>query len=73
MLMDERKGRQAAEAHGLVAVGVLGILVEGARRKLISFDETSGHLIKTTNFRISEAVIERARTILADSIISPHP
>ena len=70
--MDEKKGRQAAEAYGLVAVGVLGILVEGARQKLIPFDETTCSLLKTTNFRISDALIERARAILAEAGI-PHP
>ena len=73
VLMDEKKGRQAAEAHGLIAVGVLGILVEGARRNLISFDETSGHLMRSTNFRVSESVMERARAILATPGIPPHP
>ena len=71
VLMDEKKGRLAAESCGLVAVGVLGILVEAARMGLLDFELALGELMSTTNFRASTALLERARATLAKPSILP--
>jgi predicted nucleic acid-binding protein len=68
LLMDEKKGRLAAEAHGFVVVGVLGILVTAAKRGLVDFEEVMPRLTQQTNFRISEALIQYARTTLRNPI-----
>jgi hypothetical protein len=62
LLMDEKKGRQAAEAHGFVVIGVLGILVAAAKQGLVDFDAAVQRLTLQTNFRISETLIHRARS-----------
>jgi uncharacterized protein len=64
VLMDERKGRLAAESLGLLAVGVIGIITSAARQGMIDFEEVIQRLIETTNFRMSDAVLERARAAL---------
>lgn len=61
LLMDEKKGSQAAGDHGFVVVGVLGVLVSAARRGFVDFDQAVTRLIQKTNFRISETVIQSAR------------
>jgi predicted nucleic acid-binding protein len=65
VLMDEKKGRLAAESLGLVAVGVIGIITTAARQGMIDFEPMVGRLIETTNFRVSDAVIDRASAALA--------
>jgi hypothetical protein len=64
VLMDEKKGRLAVESLGLVAVGVIGILTTAARQGMIDFELVIRRLVETTNFRVSDAVLERARAAL---------
>ena len=64
VLMDEKKGRLAAESLGLVAVGVIGIITSAARLGMIDFEPVIQRLIETTNFRVSDAVLDRARAAL---------
>jgi len=64
VLMDEKKGRLAAESLGLVAVGVIGIVTAAARLGLIEFEPVIQRLVETTNFRVSDAVLDRARAAL---------
>lgn len=61
VLIDERKGRQVAEAHSLVAVGTLGILLKAAQEGIIDLADALVRLQKT-NFYISEAMV---RTLLS--------
>ncbi len=68
LLMDEKKGRLAAEAHGFAVVGVLGILVTAAKRGLVDFEEVMARLTQQTNFLISEALIQYARTTLRNPV-----
>ena len=68
LLMDEKKGRQAAESHGFVVVGVLGILVSAARRGLVDFDQALSRLTQQTNFRLSDALIQHARHAATSAI-----
>lgn len=67
VLMDEKKGRQAAESLGLVAVGVIGIITSAARLGMIDFEPVIRRLVETTNFRVSNAVLDRARAALGSA------
>ena len=62
--MDEKSGQLAVESLGLVAVGVIGILTTAARQGMIDFELVIRRLVETTNFRVSDAVLERARAAL---------
>lgn len=62
--MDEKSGQLAVESLGLVAVGVIGILTTAARQGMIDFEPVIRRLVETTNFRVSDAVLERARAAL---------
>jgi len=54
----------SAESLGLVAVGVIGVITSAARLGLIDFEPVIRRLIETTNFRVSDAVLDRARAAL---------
>ncbi len=71
LLMDEKKGRLAAEAHGFVVVGVLGVLVAAARRDLVDFENGVSLLTQQTNYRISDALIQYARAAV-QAVQSPN-
>jgi len=60
VLIDERPGRQAAEAHGLEAYGTLGVILVAARRRLINADEALDRL-QNTNFRVSPRLLRSVR------------
>jgi predicted nucleic acid-binding protein len=64
VLIDDRKGRIAAQKDGLPTAGTLNILEEGSIRGLIDFNDAVGRLSKT-NFRASNSVLteflQRAR------------
>jgi predicted nucleic acid-binding protein len=64
VLMDEKKGRLVAESLGLVAVGVIGIITAAALLGMVDFEVVIRRLVKTTNFRVSDAVLDRARATL---------
>ena len=57
LLMDDRKGVNAAERKGLRVTGTLGILDLAARRGLVDFEQAINRLRRTT-FRIPEAILE---------------
>jgi predicted nucleic acid-binding protein len=65
LLMDERRGRDAAARLGLAVTGTLGVLVEASRLGLVNFEVVLAQLTSTTNFRASEAVIALARARLS--------
>ena len=60
VLLDERKGRQAAKEHGLQPFGTLGVLGLAAERKLVALGEALDRLQKT-NFRASPGLLKRLR------------
>ena len=64
VLMDEKKGRLAAESLGLVAVGVIGIITSASNFGMIDFELVIRRLVETTNFRVSDAVLDSARAAL---------
>ncbi|MBL9117886.1 MAG: hypothetical protein JNJ83_22950 [Verrucomicrobiaceae bacterium] len=60
LILDEKRGRQVAEALGLQKTGLLGIIAEAAERRWLDFDETLGRLVQT-GFHIREPLIEAVR------------
>lgn len=64
ILIDERRGRLAAESRGILAIGTLNILDAADVRKLVNLEQAVARL-RRTNFHIADAIIdallERAR------------
>jgi predicted nucleic acid-binding protein len=58
VLIDERKGTQAALANGLEVSGTLGVLVRAARKGVLNLAEAFDRL-KTTNFRYRQEILDR--------------
>lgn len=57
ILIDERKGRLAAEMRGIVPVGTLNILYTSHLRGLLDFEATIDRL-RQTSFHLEPAIIE---------------
>jgi predicted nucleic acid-binding protein len=57
ILIDERKGRLAAEQRGILPVGTLNILDSADLRGLLDFEEAVARLRKT-NFHVEPALVE---------------
>lgn len=57
ILMDDLRGRQAADAQNLKIVGTLGILDNAARNGLLDFTNAIARL-RQAGFHVSEAVIQ---------------
>jgi predicted nucleic acid-binding protein len=60
ILLDERKGRQAAKEQGRTVSGMLGVIGLAAERKLVSLEDAIDRLQKT-NFRVSPRLLKRVR------------
>ena len=60
VLLDERKGRQAARERGLRVSGTLGVIRLAADQKLITLTDALDRLEKT-NFRVSPRLLNRLR------------
>ena len=58
LIIDERRGRQAASDRGLSIIGTLGILDDAASQGWIDIAAAIARL-QQTNFRISRQMIER--------------
>ena len=58
VLMDERKGTQAAMSKGLDVTGTLGILQRAARRGLLNLADAFDRL-KRTNFRYQQEIMDK--------------
>lgn len=59
LLIDDRKGRNAAAKLGLTTVGTLTLLEQAAAQGLISLPEAIAKL-QSTNFRISHDILQAA-------------
>jgi len=62
VLMDERKGRLAAEAHGLIAVGTLNLLDAADEAGLLEFNASMSRLDQTS-FRVRPELADYFREI----------
>lgn len=60
VLLDERKGRQAAREQGLRVSGTLGVICLAADQKLITPKDALDRLAKT-NFRVSPRLLNSVR------------
>jgi predicted nucleic acid-binding protein len=58
MLIDERRGREAARARGLTPVGVLGVLYQGAESGLVDLPTVVGRLISETTFHWDKRLVD---------------
>lgn len=58
ILIDERKGYKAARTRGLLTSTTLGVIEEASFRNLIEFEATIDRLVRTTNFYLSDEVLE---------------
>lgn len=61
VLIDERDGTAIARGLGLVTYGTLGVIALAGARGLLDFAKNLEALATTTQFRLTAAVIERAR------------
>jgi predicted nucleic acid-binding protein len=57
LLIDERKGRNIAQALGISITGTLGVLVRAKERGFISSIKHAIDALQTVGFRISDAII----------------
>ena len=60
VLMDERRGRKAAEALGLRVIGTVGVLVEASRRHLIPDLALVLDALRASGFHVSDALVAQA-------------
>ncbi len=60
VLIDERRGRRAAQAHGLHVIGTLGVLIEAKRRGLESELRPALDALRAHGSYLSEHVVEQA-------------
>lgn len=58
LLIDEYDGRREASRLGLRPLGVIGVFEEASLRNLVELEPALHQLVTTTNFRISNTVIE---------------
>lgn len=60
LILDEKRARRAALKRGHQVVGLLGILVQGAKHGLVDLNYAITRL-QATNFRLDPALIDLAR------------
>lgn len=60
VLLDERKGRQAAKGQGLQVSGTLGVIGLAVERRLVGLEDALDRLQKT-NFRVSPRLVRSMR------------
>ena len=62
LILDERRGARVAQAHGVLVFGTAHVLVEAARRAMISADQVEPLLRRMAgaDFWLSEGLIRHA-------------
>ncbi len=67
LLIDERRGRRVAQRHGVPVIGLLGVLVEAKRHRLVvSLRQTIRQLQDEAGFRVSNELKERIFAIVGE-------
>lgn len=66
LIIDERKGRKVAQKLGITITGTIGILIQAHNENMISTENAKLYLeqLKTSNIRLSEALIQEALSML---------
>lgn len=59
LIIDEGKGRKVAKELGISITGSLGILILAKKKRLVPLIKPIIEKIQKTNFRLSEALIEK--------------
>jgi len=57
LIMDDAAGRAAAKAHGLIVVGLIGVLERAADRDWIDLKSSFDKLTTETDFRIDKQLL----------------
>jgi predicted nucleic acid-binding protein len=60
LLIDERAGRAAAQAHGIAVVGAVGVLERAADQDLIPDLATVHAAIRTLTFRVADHILDES-------------
>jgi predicted nucleic acid-binding protein len=60
ILIDEKDGRRCAQARGFTTAGTLNILALASVRGWLDYQAVMGRLLRETNFRATQAVIDSA-------------
>nr|WP_199305049.1 DUF3368 domain-containing protein [Phormidium sp. FACHB-592] len=68
LLIDERRGRAEADRLGIKITGLLGILIEAKRKRLIvAVKPLMDALIATSDFRVSSALYDQILNIVNET------
>ena len=68
IILDETEARRIAEKHGLLVIGIIGILLQAkADRKIRSMRAEMDRLQRTGNFRISKSLRQMILTTAGES------
>jgi uncharacterized protein len=68
LLIDERRGRAAADRLGIKITGLLGILVEAKQKNLITaVKPLMNALIATSEFRVSSALYNQILSMVNET------
>jgi len=59
LIIDESKGRKIAKELGIAITGTLGVLLNAKQKGIINSIKPLLHKINTTNFRLSENIINQ--------------
>lgn len=65
LLIDDRRGRQAAEKRGIATTGTLGVLVAAAQQGLVDAEEEFRNLLRRTKFRVTPRIQSNFLTLAA--------
>ena len=67
VLMDERRGREAAMRQGVPLIGVLGVLLQAKRLGKIECIAPTVALMRTRGYRLSQALVDTALKMADES------
>lgn len=71
LLADDRKARRIARERGLAITGVVGVLELASARNLLNLQDAFD-LMRQTDFRVAERILQESLARDASRIIHPH-